>query len=420
MYGIDFGTSNTVVTTGDEMRSQLLDLDDGPVLPSLLFFERDKLVSIGQQARHDYADALGRYRGRRDLYNHFRFFQALKLALKDPTFKGTSVFGNFISAEALVGMYLRELRRRADRASGQASSAVVLGRPVLLGSTGPEGEGVILDRYRAACQRAGFQEVRFVSEPIAAAASLIGSERGLALVFDFGGGTLDISITRINADSIDILAASGRDLGGYVLNEDLSRSRIIRHFGADGTFRSMKGTWLDMPRWITDQVASFYALPLSDLAATRRTIKDLLPDVRHTDRARLQGLMVLLDQNLSFRLFEQIDEAKIELSSVKETCINFDVAPFINIHEPVQQADFEGIITRRVAEARDLVLSTLSMAGLEAADVSSVIRVGGSSRIPSFISMLESLFPGRVRAGAIFTSIASGLLAADKLGLSAA
>ncbi len=420
MYGIDFGTSNTVVTAGDGSRHRLLELGEGPVLPSLLFFERNQAPSIGDEAKLDYADALGRYRGRADLYNHFRFFQALKLALKDPSFSGTSIFGVYRKAESLVGMYLRELKRRADQSSGAPAALAVMGRPVELFGSDPALEEVIMARYREACEYAGFDEVRFVPEPVAAMADLVGREKGLALVFDFGGGTLDISVARLTADTVELLSTAGEDLGGYTLNEDISRAKIIRHFGADGKFQTMKSTWLDMPRWITDQVASFYALPLSDLTATRRTIKDLIPDTRGTDRARLKGLMTFLDQNQSFRLFEAIDDAKIRISFHPDAHVEFEVPPYIQFSETIRRPEFESIIAHRVAAARSLALTALERAGVEAADVSTVIRVGGSSRVPAFAAMLEELFPGRVKEGEVFTSIASGLLTADRLGLSMA
>lgn len=420
MYGIDFGTSNTVVCVGDGQRHRLLDLGEGPVLPSLLFFERNQPPSIGDEAKRDYADALDRYRNRPDLFNHFRFFQALKLALKDPSFKGTSIFGNFLEAEALVGMYLKELKRRADQAAGGEAPLAIMGRPVVLVESDQTGEDIVLTRYRAACSRASFDEIRFVPEPVAAMADLIGREKGIALVFDFGGGTLDISVARLGADSIELQASAGCDLGGYILNEDISRSKIIQHFGSNGQFRTMKGTWLAMPTWITDQVASFYALPLSDLAATRRTIKDLLPDARPQDKPKLKGLMDFLDQNQAYRLFEAIDDAKIRVSSHDESHIPFNLPPRIHFSEPLGREEFESIIARRVLDARTLTLSTLAQAGLEPGDVSTVVRVGGSSRVPAFAAMLEALFPGRVKEGEVFTSIASGLLTADKYGLSSA
>jgi hypothetical chaperone protein len=423
MYGIDFGTSNTVVTADVGGGARLLELGEEGVVPSLLYYERDGRPSVGAEAASDYAAALGRFRGRTGLQDRFRFFQALKLALKDESFEGTRIFGEYKKAEALAALFLREVKRRADEATGRDEDTVVLGRPVCLAGDGASGgsasDARLQERFRRACALAGFSSVRFVLEPVAAAMNFL-SDGGNVLVFDFGGGTLDISIARERNGDAQILASAGRDLGGYLLNEDLSRAKIIGHFGASGRFRTMTGKELEIPRWITDQVASFYALPLAELAKTRETIKDLVYDARAADKAKLRGLVAFIDGCLAFDLFRRIDEAKIELSSRSTAKIAYAVPPHVSFEEEIGRAEFESIIAPRVAEARGLVMAALDAAGLEPDSVSRVVRVGGSSRVPAFVSMLEALFPGRVEEGAVFTSIASGLIEADRRGLSAA
>jgi len=427
MYGIDFGTSNTVVTTRREGRTRLLDLGEGGVVPSLLHFERERAPSIGAAAMADYAAALERNRGSVNLYSRFRFFQGLKLALKDPYFTGTRIFGENRGPEELVGIFLRELKRRADAESGEGegrtSRELVLGRPVVL-SRDPAIDRELEGRFRAAALLAGFEEVSFVPEPVGAAVSLLGQVEGLVLVFDFGGGTLDITVARLGGkggrpgpSSIEILGNEGMDLGGFILNEDISRARVTRHFGAAGRWRSMSGRELPMPSWITKQVSSFHALPLADIAKTREAIKDLLPETRKMDRAGLLGLSDFLDRNLAFTLFDRIDRAKIALSDAEEATLAFAVPPHVAFSELLSRQDFEALAASRVEGARALVARALAAAGIEAAEVGRVVRVGGSCRIPAFIRMLEAEFPGRVVEGEVFTSIAAGLLEAAELGL---
>jgi len=415
MYGIDFGTSNTVVSAGAGGDSRLVDLGGGEtVLPSLMFFERDCPVSVGAAAIRDYAAALEKNRRARDLYRHFRLFQALKLALKDEYFEGSNIFGNYVKAETLVGLFLREVKRRADASLGQADGSVVLGRPVRL-SPKPDKEAFIQARFAAACATAGFDEVHFVMEPVAAMASLIGGVKGNTLVFDFGGGTLDITVARVMDDGVEILANDGVDLGGYILDEDLSRGRIIRHFGYGGHLRTMTGRRLEIPGWITNQVASFYALPLGDVVKAKETIQDMIFEADRKNA--LKGLVEFLDRNLSFGLFEKIDEAKITLSSRERASIAFSVPPYVAFDETIDRPDFEAMIAPRVAAAEKVTLGTVAAAGLEPGDVAHVVRVGGSCRIPAFVRMLEKHFPARVREGEVFTSISAGLIAAHRLGL---
>ena len=179
----------------------------------------------------------------------------------------------------------------------------------------------------------------------------------------------------------------------------------------------MTGRWLAIPSWIVKQVPSLYALPLADLAKTRSTIKDLVFEARSEDKDKLRGLIEFLDRNLAFELFNEIDEAKISLSDAESATIAYAVPPFVRFSEEIERPWFESLIAPRVEAARRLVESALAAAGLAADDVGRVVRVGGSSRMPAFTRMLEGLFPGRVEEGAVFTSIASGLLEARERGL---
>jgi len=450
MYGIDFGTSNTVVTAraggpaavapaegaaadgtarpggpggaASAAAARVLDLGEGGVLPSLLYFERDRRPSIGAEAMADYAAALSGSRGQANLLSRFRFFQAIKLALKDPYFEGTRIFGDYVRVEALAALFLRETKRRADEALAAeglaAGGSLVLGRPVRL-SEDPAEDARLEGRFREAALLAGFASVDFVYEPVAASVDALdgGRGRGTVLVFDFGGGTLDISVARGGERGVEILSSAGMDLGGYLLNEDLARARIVGHFGAGGKWRTMTGRWLEMPAWITNQVASFYALPLADLQRTRTTVKELVYDARREDKDKLRGLVEFLDRNLAFELFARIDSAKIELSGAEKSVIAYAVPPYIEFEERVARADFEALAAPRVEAARLLVLEALAKAGVEAGKVDRVVRVGGSSRVPAFVRMLERLFPSRVEEGAVFTSIASGLIEARDRGL---
>ena len=419
-YGIDFGTSNTVVSArGEASRAGILELSgQGRVVPSLMYFEESGAVSIGQEALADYAAAIRSVGGSEARTGRFRFFQGLKFALRDRYFTGTKLFGRRWSIEQLVGLYLRRVRELAEEAAGEAAELLVLGRPVSL-SDDPAGEAAILERYREAARLAGFAETRFVMEPVAAMSD-IASEGGgeLVLVFDFGGGTLDLTVADLRGGSFRVLSTLGADLGGYRINEDISRGRVARHFGYGSTFRSMTGRELEIPGWITNQVASFYALPLSDIVHTKAVIKDLLFEAR--EKRKLRGLMDFLGGNRWYELFDLIDAAKIRLSSENSASIAFDLPPHIRFEEVLGLGDFELLLEPRIEEAAELVRRALAAAGVGTGDIRKVVRVGGSSRIPAFVRMLEAEFPGRVAEGEVFTSIAAGLIGAHESGHSAA
>ena len=419
-YGIDFGTSNTVVSVrGEDGRAGILELaGQGRVVPSLMYFEDSGAVSIGHEALADYAAAIRSVGGSEGRTGHFRFFQGLKFALRDRYFSGTKLFGRRWSIEQLVGLYLRRVRELAEEATGEAAGLLVLGRPVSL-SGDPASEPAILERYREAARLAGFAETRFVMEPVAAMSDIASAGGGeLVLVFDFGGGTLDLTVADLRGGAFRVLAALGADLGGYRINEDISRGRVARHFGYGSTFRSMTGRELEIPGWITNQVASFYALPLSDIVHTKAVIKDLLFEAR--EKRKLRGLMDFLGGNRWYELFDLIDAAKIRLSSESSATIAFDLPPHVRFEEALGLGDFERLLEPRLREAAELVRRALSAAGVGREDIRKVVRVGGSSRIPAFARMLEAEFPGRVAEGEVFTSIAAGLIGAHESGHSAA
>jgi Molecular chaperone len=435
IFGIDFGTSNTVASVhdasvmdvsargasarGGDGKARILELPgQGEVVPSLMYFERSGAFSIGREAMADYSTSLAGARAGDVRGADFRFFQGLKFALRDRYFTGTKLFGRRWSIEQLVGAYLRRLRELAEEAAGEGPELLVMGRPVVL-CDDLASEAAILERYREAARIAGFPSVRFVMEPVAAMSDIAraGTE-GLALVFDFGGGTLDITVAELSKGDFRVLSSVGADLGGYRLNEDISRARVIGHFGYGSTFRTMTGRRLEIPAWVTNQVASFYALPLADVLHTKAVIKDMLFEA--DKKGALLGLLDFLSGNRWYELFERIDDAKIELSSAGEASIRFDLPPNVSVDEALSRPDFERIVEPRIEEARALVRKALSEAGVAAADLSRVVRVGGSSRVPAFVRMLEAEFPGRVREGEVFTSIASGLIPAHLEGRSIA
>src|SRR5256712_2240631 len=141
-----------------------------------------------------------------------RLFQALKTFLGDPLETRTNVFGNAKGLEELIALILVHVRNRAKELTGTAPEAITLGRPVrFIGDESAEDRAI--GRLGAAAELAGFREVRFVPEPIAAAhAADVGA--GTSLVFDFGGGTLDLCVARRDQRGLAVLATAGGPIGG--------------------------------------------------------------------------------------------------------------------------------------------------------------------------------------------------------------
>jgi hypothetical chaperone protein len=402
MVGIDFGTSNTVVTSGSQTVLSI---------PTLLFVDPAHRIEIGHAARRAYGEA-SRSQGSGAV--GFRLFQALKLALKDPGLESTNVFGKQVRIETIVSWYLKALKLAIKTAVPGWDESAIVGRPVEL-SPDPLIDAALQRRFASAFTEAGFSSVQFVFEPVAAAVHLVGRHLGRVLVFDFGGGTLDVSIARLRGDGIDVETSVGQDLGGYLIDEDLARVRIQRHFGHGSKLRTLAGQWLEVPHEVTGQVVQFKVLPFDEIRRIKRLIPELLQE--SVEKPKLRGLLAFLERNLSYELYQVLDDAKIQLSTSLSAPVVFEVPPHLSFTELVTLPEFEALLAARVGQAMALVQQALSLAGCTADEVDHVVRVGGSSQIPLFCRNLETLFPGRLVQGNLFEGIALGLLPAADRGL---
>jgi len=212
-----------------------------------------------------------------------------------------------------------------------------------------------------------------------------------------------------------VLASVGRDLGGYLLDEDLARARIQKHFGHGGRLRTLAGQNLEIPHEITGQVVQFKVLPFDEVRRIKRLIPELIQEA--VDKEKLRGLAAFLERNLTYDLYRVLDEAKIRLSSASRAEAAFAVPPHVAFRETITRREFDAIVEPRVAEAEALVKGALDAVGLGPSDIDKVVRVGGSSQVPVFAQNLEALFPGRLAAGNLFDGIALGLLPAWERGL---
>lgn len=230
--GVDFGTSNSTVGCYRPDHPVLLPLEDGKsTLPSVVFFNADdNAVRFGRAALADY---LAGHEG--------RLMRSLKSLLGTSLIDGqTEVQGRVLPFRELLAQFVRELKRRAEQTAGQPFTQAVFGRPVHFVDDDAQADRLAQSTLLEVARSAGFTDVAFQYEPIAAAFDYeSGIEREeLVLVADIGGGTSDFSLVRLaparagkSERRDDILATGGVHIGGTDFDKYLSLTCAMPFLG---------------------------------------------------------------------------------------------------------------------------------------------------------------------------------------------
>jgi hypothetical chaperone protein len=408
LYAIDFGTSNSLVAAANRDRAfDPIPLDpaapDPTILRSILCFPDAGGVYVGSEALRQFIEhgAEG------------RLLRSIKHHLGSRSFRGTIIRGRMLSPEELVGAILRQMRERADAHFGARVRRALLGRPVHFSG---EDDAFAEARLRKAAEVAGFEEVRFLPEPVAAARAF-GAAAGrdeLALIGDFGGGTSDFTVLRVGPRELerrDVLAVGGVAVAGDALDASLMRSQVSRHFGAEVQYRAPFGkNVLRMPHGIVQHLCS----PAHLSILQRRDIASFLADVRRwslsdEDRRRVDQLTVLVEDTQGFHLFDAIERAKRELSSRREAEIEFSY-PGIEVREPVTRDAFEEASRREVDAIVRCLEETVRAAGVGFDEIGVVCCTGGTAKVPRLAAEIARRLPAaRMEQFKGFHSVVEGL-----------
>ncbi len=430
--GIDFGTSNSGVAVYDGQRVELLPVDPRNVLPevikTVLYITRDYRASIGQEAvEHYYRDNVNRQRryvkqwaGEIDVYGadmHYvrdvfvyvdelkpgRLLQYLKTALRKENYEGTQIFERYYSVGDLAKTYLSLLKQRAEDVLGEPIEAVTLGRPVKF-SEYPEQDQKAQETLRHAAHEAGFKEVDFELEPIAAA---LDYEQSISkpqnvVIFDFGGGTLDIAVMRLGDPSKrEVYASGGVDIAGSDFDRAIIEKRMLTHFGFGHV--SHQPEIMEMIHAIPDWMA------LPELGTPIN--KNILEKAIHAGTApiQLKALQGLIYNDLAFTFYNRVEAGKIALSRDGATIISLEDKD-ISLWELYTRHQFETDIYQYLIDVEKVLLETIAKSGLEPGEIDAVVKTGGSSSIPLFTEMLTRIFGvEKVKASNAFTSVVAGL-----------
>ncbi|MCY1344725.1 Chaperone protein HscA [compost metagenome] len=403
--GLDFGTSNsTVGWSRPDRPAALLPLEDGkPTLPSVIFFHaEDPLVSYGRAALGDY---LAGYEG--------RLMRSLKSLLGTSMMDdSTEVMGQAMPFRKLLAHFIRELKARAEQAGGTTFSHAVLGRPVFFIDEDPAADRLAEETLAEIARDAGFAEIAFQYEPIAAAFDYEAgiSREELVLVADIGGGTSDFSLVRLSPERArktdrreDILANGGVHIGGTDFDRALSLARAMPLLGLGSQLRNGKA----MPSSQYFDLASWHTI---NYVYTRKAWSVVMDNYRDAaDTASLDRLVRLIRERAGHWLAIQVEGAKIALSDTVSTELDLHRLEQ-GLTLAITRDEFDASIDKLVAKTEKTVQQLLVDAGVDGDGIDTIFFTGGSSSVPLLRQRLAALLPqARCVEGDRFGSIGSGL-----------
>jgi hypothetical chaperone protein len=463
--GIDFGTSNSTVALYDGDRLHYADVrgprDAPEVMPTALYLDQELQSEVGLCAIEQYLQensgrsielsreevgtievtvagtdsTSGPKAQEGTLTNVFsvhaytdknlpgRLFRGVKRWLGNSTLERVRVFDVHFRIVALITPVLLHMRAQAERSCGGRAERVHVGHPVRFEGRGEESNRIALERLAEACQHAEIPGLTLYPEPVAAALGFLHGrkprDKETLLAFDFGGGTLDLTVLRVVGETFEILATHGVPLGGNAIDRTIYEAKLFPELGRNTPVQRPFGPEL---RTIPFDFHPFADRLLNWALAYELNRPDfrerIIQDMRTGGESgrKLGRLYELITRNHAYRVFQAIERAKVELSSRPRAVIE---VPELDLAVPLERNEFETLIERLLDEMDAAVKRVLELAGLPARDVNVVVRTGGSSKIPAVIRRLDARFPDRVVEHDPFTSIAAGLALASFHGYSA-
>ncbi|MBS1768535.1 MAG: molecular chaperone DnaK [Acidobacteria bacterium] len=347
IIGIDLGTTNSVVAVMEGGEPVVItNSEGGRTTPSVVAFTKDGNRLVGQVAKRQAVTnpentlySIKRFMGRK--------FDEVSDEIKQVPYKvekagngdvRITAEGKQYSPPEVAAMILQKLKQSAEDYLGSKVEQAVITVPAYFNDAQRQAT-------KDAGKIAGLEVLRIVNEPTAAALAygLDKKKDETIAVFDFGGGTFDISILEVGEGVVEVKSTNGDT-----------------HLGGDDVDEVLVG-------WIIDEFKKDQGIDL------------------HNDKMALQ------------RLKEAAEKAKVELSSAMETEINL---PFItadasgpkHLVMKLTRAKFEALAEPVLKKLMPPVEQAIKDAGLSAKDIQEVVLVGGSTRIPKVQEMVKEYF----------------------------
>ncbi len=347
IIGIDLGTTNSVVAVMEGGEPVVIaNQEGGRTTPSVVAFAKNNERLAGQVAKRQAVTnaentvySIKRFMGRRyDEVNEEMKMVPYKVTRSTNGDARVEISGKEYSPPEISAMILQKLKSAAEDYLGQKVEKAVITVPAYFNDAQRQAT-------KDAGRIAGLEVLRIINEPTAAALAygLDKKKDETIAVYDFGGGTFDISILEVGEGVVEVKATNGdTHLGGDNLDQ-----RIID--------------------WIIDEFKKDQGIDLSK------------------DKMALQ------------RLKEAAEKGKMELSTVQETEITL---PFItadatgpkHLNLKLTRAKFESLVDDILQRSISPCKQALSDAGVKPSDIDEVVLVGGTTRIPKVQQIVRELF----------------------------
>ncbi len=375
IIGIDLGTTNSVVAVMEGGEAKVIPNAEGNrTTPSVVGFTKGGERLVGQVAKRQSVTnpkntvfSIKRFMGRRfdEVGDEMKMIPYAVERAENGDVR-VEIDGKRYSPPEISAMILQKLKQAAEDYLGEKVTEAVITVPAHFNDAQRQAT-------KDAGRIAGLDVKRLVNEPTAAALAygLDKKKDQTIAVYDFGGGTFDISILEVGEGVVEVKSTNGdTHLGGDNIDQ-----RIIE--------------------WLLEEFK-----------------KD-------------QGIDLGSDAMAVQRLKEAAEKAKIELSSAQETDINL---PFItadasgpkHMNLRMTRAKLEALVEEIIKRSIKPVLQAIKDAGLEAKDVDEVVLVGGQTRMPAIQKLVKDVFGKEPNRGvnpdevvAVGAAIQGGVLAGD-------
>lgn len=413
VIGLDFGTTNSAIAVaGSDRQATLATFESGlAAFRSILYFPARERGSQQNTETKAGPDAINSYL---ESDTKGRLIVSIKSYLASSLFTSTSINGRNYTLEDLIAIILRRLRMRVQDQFETSASRVVLGRPVrFAGADTDADEALALKRLRAAAELAGFKEVSFELEPVAAAyqyeTQLDKDE--LVLIGDFGGGTSDFTLAQLGPGRkkdgrSPVIGTSGVAIAGDTFDSRIMMRLVAPKLGLGSNYISL-GKELPVPVWIYTQLSSWHHMFLLKDPKTMRVLREVKNQA--SDPKRVAALIQIITENLGYALYRAVEQTKVGLTEKELAKFLFSQTTIL-MEDSLERWQFESWIQDDIQKISACIRSLLDQYGVKSSDIGSVFLTGGSSFVPVVRRFFSRTFgPEKLKSGEELTTVAKGL-----------